>query len=239
MVTPSVGVTVAFVVLVLGLASLFVHAVAVGAAPRGESSGATWRWRWVAILIGLLWLVPPALAARAGVLGRFDTMPPPLLIMMATLTLGTVLVALSPLGTRLVQGLSLAWLVGFQAFRIPVELILHRLFTEGVIPVQMTYAGFNFDIVSGILAALLAGVLARRRVPGWLVMSWNILGLVLLGTIVAIALFSAPVPFRRFMNEPANLLPAVFPWVWLPTLLVMGALFGHVLVFRKLATRER
>ena len=33
------------------------------------------------------------------------------------------------------------------------------------------------------------------------------------------------------MNEPANRLPSMFPYVWLPTFLVQAALFGHLLVF--------
>jgi hypothetical protein len=47
-----------------------------------------------------------------------------------------------------------------------------------------------------------------------------------------------PVPFRQFMNEPANLLPSTFPFVWLPTFLVQAALFGHLLVFRALWARR-
>lgn len=65
----------------------------------------------------------------------------------------------------------------------------------------------------------------------------NLLGLGLLANIVAIAVLSTPVPFRAFMNEPANRLPSMFPYVWLPTFLVQAALFGHLLVFRALRRR--
>jgi hypothetical protein len=40
------------------------------------------------------------------------------------------------------------------------------------------------------------------------------------------------------MNEPANLLPGMFPYVWLPTFLVQAALFGHLVVFRALMRRK-
>jgi len=36
-------------------------------------------------------------------------------------------------------------LVGYQAFRVPVEILLHRLMSEGVVPVQ---------IIPGLVAAL-------------------------------------------------------------------------------------
>jgi hypothetical protein len=40
------------------------------------------------------------------------------------------------------------------------------------------------------------------------------------------------------MNDPANLLPSTFPYVWLPTFLVQAALFGHLLVFRAISRSE-
>jgi hypothetical protein len=46
---------------------------------------------------------------------------------------------------------------------------------------------------------------------------------------------STPVPFGRYGDRPPNLLPSTFPYVWLPSFLVQAALFGHLVVFRKLA----
>lgn len=39
---------------------------------------------------------------------------------------------------------------------------------------------------------------------------------------------------RSFSDGPPNLLPSTFPYVWLPTFLVQLALFGHLLLFRRL-----
>jgi hypothetical protein len=55
---------------------------------------------------------------------------------------------------------------------------------------------------------------------------------VALVTIVTIAVLSTPVPFRAFINDPPNLLPSTFPYIWLPTFLVQAALFGHLMIFR-------
>ena len=121
---------------------------------------------------------------------------------------------------------------------MPLELVLHQMYAEGVIPVQMTFEGRNLDIATGVLAAVLGLWLWKGRRSASLVLIWNILGLVLLVNIVAVAILSTPVPFRYFMNEPANLLPSTFPYVWLPTFLVQAALFGHFLVFRALARRS-
>ena len=54
------------------------------------------------------------------------------------------------------SGLPIAALVGVQAFRLPLELVLARWKNQGVIPVQMTFEGHNFDIVTGVLALVTA-----------------------------------------------------------------------------------
>ncbi|HEX4467931.1 MAG TPA: hypothetical protein VH080_00255, partial [Gemmatimonadaceae bacterium] len=64
-------------------------------------------------------------------------------------------------------------------------------------------------------------------------------GLALLANIIGVALLSAPTPLRVFMNEPANLWITRAPWVWLPTVLVVAALCGHVVVYRRLAIDAR
>ncbi len=60
------------------------------------------------------------------------------------------------------------------------------------------------------------------------------LGLGLLTTIVTIAILSMPTPFRQF-DGPPNYFVATVPFVWLPTVMVMAALLGHLLLFGRLA----
>lgn len=109
--------------------------------------------------------------------------------------------------------------------------MLHQ---QGRVPVQMTFAGRNFDILTGILALVVAALAMRNRLPAWGLLLWNRLGLGLLCNIVSIALPSTPTPLRVFLNEPANTIIATAPYIWLPVFLVPAALFGHLLVFRRL-----
>jgi hypothetical protein len=192
------------------------------------------------------WLIFSAALALSGFLARVDLAPLPMLpIFLPTLGLPLAL-GLSPLGKALAERTPLAWLVGFHAFRLPLELVMHQAAREGVMPTQMTFTGAsaNFDIVTGGTALLLAVWLARARVPHGLVLAFNLLGSLLLATIVSVAVASLP-RWHAFGTEPEHLNTWVsyFPFVWLPAVLVSAALLGHVLLWRRLlraaTTRSR
>ena len=112
---------------------------------------------------------------------------------------------------------------------------MHRAYTEGVMPVQMSYSGRNLDILSGVSAGLLGLALARGPVPRWLVTAWNLGGLALLVNIVTVAVISTPL-FRWFGDDKLNTWVTYPPFVWLPAVMVTAALIGHLLVFRWLAS---
>src|SRR4029079_4274706 len=129
----------------------------------------------------------------------------------------TALIVFSAVGTRIVDGVPLAAIVLLQSFRIAVEWLLHRLYLEGSVPLQMTWSGRNLDVISGITGLLLGLALLRGvRVPRAVVLGWNVLGLALLANIVIGALLAAPA-LHHFVGGPPNLLPSTFPWVWLPS----------------------
>src|SRR5439155_21990362 len=115
------------------------------------------------------WLLLTAAAAGSGLLRRFDAVPPPFFALVIAVAVLGVAIPCSPLGTRLVLGLPLSVLVGSHVFRFPLELVMHRAYVEGVMPVQMSYSGRNYDILTGLTAGLLGWWLARGRVPRWVV----------------------------------------------------------------------
>lgn len=172
-------------------------------------------------------------AAASGLFA--DAVPPkPLLLLVPAFVCALWFARSSPVGHDLAARAPLALLVGLQAFRFPLELLMHAWADEGALPIQMSFAGLNFDIVTGITALLVAPFATRSRA---LVIAWNILGLLLLINIVTIAILSLPGPLRMFPAGPPNLLVMRPPYVWLPTFLVQVALAGHILVFRALRRR--
>jgi hypothetical protein len=222
-----------FVALTLLVAGLFVAGVYWSAMRTGLDRPTVVRRSVLAAALAAAWIAVTGVAAAAGAL-HFEP-PPTMLVLFPSVIAIAIGLALSPLGKRIALGLPLAVLVGYQGFRVGVELLMHRAYVEGLMPVQMSYSGRNFDIVTGITAILLGVWLAsgRRRSRG-LVFAWNTLGLALLVNVVAVAVLSAPTPLRVFMNEPANVWITRAPWVWLPAVLVLAALCGHVLVYRRL-----
>jgi hypothetical protein len=217
-------------ILFVGLVALVALLVARGLRRAGAGMVAT-------LGIAVAYLVVPGVLALAGALDRYDARPPPPLLVPVALILLTVILALSPWGKRVAASVGVRALVGLQVFRLPVELLLHRLYGEGVVPVQMTFAGLNFDVVTALVALVLALWMSRRELPRGVVLAWNILGLALLANIVAVAILSTPAS-QAFAGTPPNLLPSAFPFVWLPSFLVQLALASHVLLFRFLGPRS-
>jgi len=186
--------------------------------------------------IGLAMAVEWSLAT-SGVLARWSLRPPPFMVMMAALFALTLATALRGPGSRIAASASFALLIGTQAFRLPLELVMHQAAREGVMPVQMTYTGWNFDIVTGSLAIPIALLAAAGRAPRWLIALWNFGGLLLLINVVTIAIVSTP-PIGAFGADHLNTWVTDSPYVWLPGVLVPAALFGHVVVGRKLIHRR-
>jgi len=129
-------------------------------------------------------------------------------------------------------------IIRIQGFRFFVELLLWALYLENQAPIQMTFEGRNFDVLSGLSAPLIAWLIATGKISKTGVIIWNVVCLGLLVNIVATAILSMPTPLRVFMNEPANTIVTVFPVSWLPGLLVPMAYGLHFLSLRQLYLKK-
>ena len=179
------------------------------------------------------WVAVPALSgalALAGITQRL-TLPPPILFLNLTLIAGALFLIFSKNGRALAQNTPLRVLIGLQAFRLPLELLLNTLGEAGAIPIEMTFHGYNFDIITGILA--LGYLIFPNRLLGWLVQA---VGVVCLLVIFGIVLISLPIPFG--ITTPALILPTGFPFIWLPAVLVLAAILLHGLSIRALLLQK-
>ena len=204
-----------------------------------------WVWTWsrhrpaarfrLALGAGVV-MAASALAARTGWLQRFDTAPPPMAIMIASVFALAFAVGFSPFGRSVAANVALSTLVGLQAFRLPLELVMHRAGSLGIMPVELSYSGYNFDIVTGVGALVLWALMrSGSRVPAWGVWAWNVWGCSCLAVIAVIAITTSPT-VRLIGDDPRHVNSWVlfFPYVWLPAVLVTIAVTAHVVITRRL-----
>jgi hypothetical protein len=180
-----------------------------------------------------------ALAARLGLLQRFDVTPPPMALLILFVLAGGVAGGLSRLGGTVAGTVPLGALVGLQSFRLPLELLMHRGAVRGIVPPELSYGGFNYDILTGLGALALAAALrGGAAVPRWLLWTWNLWGAWCLVVIAAVAITSSPM-VRLFGDDPRHLNTWVlfFPYVWVPVVLVTIAIASHIVITRALLKR--
>lgn len=186
------------------------------------------------------WLLLTAGLAQSGALSNFSSIPPRLFAVVTPTWFFCLILTFHPRLQTLWQQVPTTWLLGFQTFRVGVEIFLWLLFTSAIVPVQMTFEGRNWDILTGLSAPLMIWLWHKK--PQWqrpLVLLWNVLGLALLINIVGISILSMPTAFQVFTQTPANTFVASFPFVWLPSFLVPLALLGHCLSLRQWALQAR
>lgn len=223
---------VAFVVVLLGVCAAFV--VGVGVATAKETGDGRRAWGAAARFgVGLVvWLMVVALVVVSRAL---ESKPFPLVpLFLVGCNVAGVALALSPLGRRLALGLPLGALVAFQAFRLPLELVLHGWASTQTVPPTMTWTGSNFDVITGVLALVSAPFVHRSRALAW---GFDVVGFALLVNVGRVALLSSPVPFGWNLERPL-LLAFHLPYAFIVPVCVAGALAGHVILTRRLLVGE-
>ncbi|NUP09439.1 MAG: hypothetical protein HOW73_25580 [Polyangiaceae bacterium] len=233
-------VAVVFGILGLSIAALitFVIGIRRAAQVEGASAGIVRRRTIFAAIGATAWAAAFGVAAASGVLRRVDVVPPPMAPMLVVILGSAIALGLSRVGGSLARNIPLAVLIGVQAFRLPLELVMHEAANAGVMPVQLSFSGLNFDIVTGTTAIVLAPLVAMGRAPKELVIAWNVYGLAMLTIIAGIAVATAPF-VRAFGDGSVNTWITYVPFVWLPAVLVPFALAGHIVVLRSLAFQTR
>lgn len=175
--------------------------------------------------------------SRFGLFSKFEWFPFNAMPMVLIPLIVILIFTLSKTVKEILVHIPQESLIKLQSFRFYVEVLLWALYASALLPIQMTFEGQNFDIITGVTAVLLTTKLGSfmllDKLPRFAIILWNILGLGLLINIVAIAILSMPTSFRYFMNEPANTIVAEFPISLLPAFLVPLAYMLHILSIRK------
>ena len=190
----------------------------------------------ILIIGSFLWMGLTAIAARSGLLSKPDVFPPPFVVMMVSMLAVAFALGFSSFGKSVAANISFFVLVALQSFRLPLEFVMHHAFEKKIMPIQLSYSGYNFDVITGFGAVVLLILLKLKpQLPKSIIWVWNVWGIYCLIVIAVVAVAGSPI-VRGFGSEPENLNSWVlfFPYVWLPTVLVVLAIFGHIIITRKL-----
>ncbi|MEF9478824.1 hypothetical protein OWR28_14875 [Chryseobacterium sp. 1B4] len=130
-----------------------------------------------------------------------------------------------------INAINQKYLLLLHVHRIPVEYALLLLYLKSKIPVEMTFLGWNFDILIGLTALFIFIYqwLFTVAVPRKVFILWNIVGLGFLFFIVSIAVLSSPIPVQKFGIGRSNIAVLAFPFYLLPTCIVPTVLISHSL----------
>jgi hypothetical protein len=193
--------------------------------------------RFLLVLLGMGCLM--ALTATFAVLGVFakaDAAPPLFQVFAATVITLSFALGMSRFGRDVATNTSFGKLVFLQAFRLPLEVVMYVAAINAIMPKEFSFAGYNFDILTGAGAVLLGVALLRNKlVPRWALVAWNLWGIACLVVIAGLAIATSPkvAAFGTDLSK-INTWVLFFPYAWLPTILVSVAVLGHTLVSRKL-----
>ena len=216
----------------------FVGLIAVGVAAT------IWRFptegTWFRLMLGLpAWLAFVGVLSHFGVIGNATLRPPGAFYIFVPVFLFIALFAVrSQAALRLAIEVPLAWLIGAQAFRVVVELFLHQLWKEGLVPRLMTYEGGNVDIFIGLSAPVAAWLATRGSTGRRAALLWNAMGLLALANIAARSVMTAPGPLHILHSEVPNLAIGTFPFTFIGGFCAPLAVLLHVLAIRALRSRS-
>lgn len=217
-------VTIIFIVTVLLTCWLFLKAV---------------KQKRKAALIIIAWLAVTGLPAGLGYFLNTTTLPPRFLLAIVPAFISVILLIITNKGMQFTSHVNLRYITILHVVRIPVELVLYWLFLCKAVPELMTFAGRNFDILSGITAPFMVALCFKGMhiTNKKLLLVWNIICLVLLLNIVFNAVLAAPFVFQQFAFDQPNIAVLYFPFVWLPACIVMLVLYSHLAAIRLLTMK--
>lgn len=189
----------------------------------------------VILLTLLAWLAAQAMLTMKNFYNT-DTasFPPRFLLLIGPPVLFIIILFNTKKGKAFIDSLPVLNLTLLHIVRIPVELVLYWLALHKAVPELMTFAGRNFDILSGISAPFIAYFgLMQKKLSRKVLFLWNVIALLLLFNIVINAVLSAPFAFQLFAFDQPNVAVLNFPYSWLPCFIVPAVLFSHLVCLRR------
>lgn len=182
------------------------------------------------LLVYSIWTAFVGFLSYNGFFANTSTVPPRILLVI----IPAIIFVVYQYRNIPVTEIRTSGLIAIHLVRIPVELCLYKLYVLGEVPVGMTFKGWNFDILIGLSAIIVAVFICSK--PGFakskLFRLWNIAGMIMLGVIVITAILAAPSPVQLIGPEQPNTAILRFPFTLLPAVVVPLVLLSHLLCLK-------
>lgn len=194
--------------------------------------------RMVLIVILAYALIQGLIAISGFYSSKFE-FPPRILLAILPAFLGVLYFVFSKKSKKIISSMDPKWLTYVHLVRFPVEIFLFLLFFNKLIPIEMTFEGWNFDILIGVTAPIISYfVFTKKILAEKTLFFWNIIGLVFLINIVLIAILSTPYPFQQFGLSQPNIAVFYFPYIWLPSIIVPIVFMSHLIILKRIWIRK-
>lgn len=191
----------------------------------------------VAIAGFAIWLAYAGSIGYFGVVANRALVPPGMIYLLAPMAAFIMFMVRSRAGGRIAAGLPLWLPVTAESFRLIVEIFLDALWRRGLLPTTMTFHGANYDIVIGLSVPLVAWLLATERIGYRWAIAWNAAGIAMLANVAVRGVLTTPGFPNVIATEVPNVAVGIFPFTYIPGLMVPLALLLHVLSIRALRRR--
>ncbi len=193
-------------------------------------------------LLLIFWLIMGSASSMlviSNVTLSAEALSPQLLLLILPSTLLPLLYLLTKRGKALIHNADDDFLHYVHTVRIAVEFVLLWLHKAQFLPVELTFEGWNYDIIIGMTAPFIAQMgFQKKLLTRKIIIGWNIIGMLFLANIVINAALSVPGPLHLLSPDMPNLAVLKFPYQLLPTLIVPALLFSHVVALIRLFNKE-
>lgn len=188
----------------------------------------------------LMWQVYIYIISSLGLLSTYE-LPPrfPIFLIFPTF-LFTGIFIYKNRNNAWIRNIKPATLIYIQSFRVLVEILFVFSITEGILPKLVTIEGYNFDMIVGILAPIVAYLVFNKKVASIKVaLYWNYLGLAVLASVIFLFLSSTFAPQIYNSEVPLiSLEPTKYPYTLIAGFLMPAAVFLHVLSIVQLSKKD-
>ncbi len=232
------------IILTLGVLSLITYGLGHVLDRFRLLAGRATLFRRLVLLALVIWLVLLGVLSWRGFFAQFDWTPPSIVLVFVPPLFLIIALMTSRVFRLMLRFTPMAWLVYAQSFRLLLDLFLYLGYRGDYVPIQMTFAWLNYDIIVGATAPMAGYIFfAQGRYHRLEAIWWNLFGVLLLLNSLWVGFFSLPTGYQVFRTVPDTSFAADFPFIWIPGFLVPFALALHIFslfqLFRRKGGRRR